>query len=221
MNIITLASGKGGTGKSTLAAHLAVEAGAQGVAPVAIVDLDPQGTLAAWWNSRDAETPHFIKTTVRSLAKDLDTLQHAGGELIVIDTPPALLDVVNAGIAVADLVLIPVRPSPHDLRAVGLIVEMARKLNTPFAFVINAATARSRLVHEARQALVEHGQVLLGMTCQRQIFASAMIDGRTAGEIDLRSPAAEEMTALWRDVHVHLQNYGKRGLLWRNPNLRS
>ena len=136
---------QGGTGKSTLAAHLAVEAGAQGVAPVAIVDLDPQGALAHGGIAAP-ETPHFIKTTVRSLAKDLDTLQHAGGELIVIDTPPALLDVVNAGIAVADLVLIPVRPSPHDLRAVGLIVEMARKLNTPFAFVINAATARSRLV---------------------------------------------------------------------------
>jgi cellulose biosynthesis protein BcsQ len=65
MTVICLACGKGGTAKSTLCAYLAVEASAQGLAPVVIVDTDPQGSPAPWWNSRAAETPLFASTDMR------------------------------------------------------------------------------------------------------------------------------------------------------------
>src|SRR6266487_2069519 len=118
MDILTIASQKGGAGKTTLAAHLAVEAERCGAGPVAVVDTDPQGSLAAWWNQRVADTPLFAAVEVAQLADHMVALQRQRVNLVVIDTPPALLDVIRAAIAVADLVLIPARPSPHDLRAV-------------------------------------------------------------------------------------------------------
>jgi chromosome partitioning protein len=125
MRILTIASHKGGAGETTLAAHLAVEAERIGAGPVAVVDTDPQGSLAAWWNSREAQTPLFASVDIARLPNHLRTLQRRQVALVVIDTPPALTDTIRAAIAVADLVVIPARPSPHDLRAVGVIVEMA------------------------------------------------------------------------------------------------
>ena len=81
--------------------------------------LESHGSLAAWWNGRTADTPLFARTDLRRLPQDLDALARNGMALVVIDTPPALLDVITAAIAAADLVVIPCRPSPHDLRTVA------------------------------------------------------------------------------------------------------
>ena len=89
MDILTIASQKGGTGKSTLTAHLAVEAERGGAGPVAVVDTDPQGSLAAWWNQRAAETPLFAAVDVARLAEHMAALQRERVSLVVIDTPPA------------------------------------------------------------------------------------------------------------------------------------
>jgi chromosome partitioning protein len=140
MDILTIASQKGGTGKSTLTAHLAVEAERRGAGPVAVVDTDPQGSLAAWWNQRAAETPLFAAVAVARLAEHMAALERERVNLVVIDTPPALLDTIRAAIVVTNLVLIPARPSPHDLRAVGMVVEMAEQAGKPFCFVVNGAT---------------------------------------------------------------------------------
>ena len=94
-------------------------------AALAVVDTDPQGSLAAWWNSREAQTPLFASVDIARLPDHLRILQRRQVALVVIDTPPALTDTIRAAIAVADLVVIPARPSPDDLRAVGVIVEMA------------------------------------------------------------------------------------------------
>ncbi|MDH3919282.1 MAG: ParA family protein, partial [Rhodospirillales bacterium] len=95
MQVVTLASRKGGSGKTTLAGHLAVEAERRGDGPVALVDLDPQGSLADWWNARTAETPVFAQTSVIRLAQDLRQLRESGIKLLVIDTPPALNDSIR------------------------------------------------------------------------------------------------------------------------------
>jgi cellulose biosynthesis protein BcsQ len=109
MEILTIASQKGGAGKTTLSAHLAVEAERVGNGPVAVVDTDPQGSLADWWNQRRATTPLFASVEVVRLSTHMAELRQQRVSLVVIDTPPALLDTIRAAIAVADLVLIPAR----------------------------------------------------------------------------------------------------------------
>jgi chromosome partitioning protein len=209
MDILTIASQKGGAGKTTLSAHLAVEAVRRGAGPVAVVDTDPQGSLADWWNQRRAETPDFASVEIGRLAEQMATLERQRINLMVIDTPPAFLDTIRAAIAVATLVLIPARPSPHDLRAVGVIVEMAEASAKPFYFVVNGATPLSVIALEAVQALAQHGPVAPVIIHQRIDFAASMTDGHTAGEVNSRSRSAEEITELWTYLQTQLRKHGR------------
>ncbi len=135
--IIAFASQKGGVGKTTLAGHLAVEAERQGAGPVALLDTDPQGSLAAWWNVRAAETPVFVRGELANLKSQLAQLATAGINLVLIDTPPAITENIAAVVRQADLVIIPTRPSPHDLRAVGATVDLVEGTGKPMLFVVN------------------------------------------------------------------------------------
>lgn len=118
MKVLALCSQKGGVGKTTLCGHLGVEAEIKGHGPVALIDTDPQGSLASWWNEREAPEPVFAQVQIANLAEHLRLLDEAGIKLAIIDTT-ACRDMIEQVMAVADLILIPTRPSPHDLRAVG------------------------------------------------------------------------------------------------------
>src|SRR3546814_10374222 len=85
-----MASQKGGSGKTTLSGHLAVQAQLAGAGPVVLIDIDPQGSLSDWWNERDTDYPAFAQTTVARLAADLEVLRQQGFKLAMIDTPPAI-----------------------------------------------------------------------------------------------------------------------------------
>src|SRR5258708_3292086 len=139
MLVIAIASQKGGCGKTTLAGHLAVEAEKVGAGPVALIDTDPQGSLSGWWNARVEKSPAFAKVGVFDLVNALEHLKEQGIRLVVIDTPPAISDSISHVIAHADLVIVPTRPSPHDLRAVGATVDMVERFGKPLIFVINGA----------------------------------------------------------------------------------
>ena len=210
MRILTIASQKGGSGKTTLAGHLAVEADRSGSGPVAIIDTDPQGSLAAWWNTREAPTPLFAAVDVAQLGEQLASLQRQGIELVIIDTPPEMLSIIQSASAVADFVLIPARPSPHDLRAVGVVVEMAEKANKPFCFVVNGATPRSTIAKEAVVALAEHGKVAHVMIHHRVDFAASMADGRTVAELTPESRSAQEIAQLCKYVLTQLRKYSNK-----------
>lgn len=108
-------------------------------------------------------------------------------------------------IAVDDLVLIPTRPSPHDLRAVGSTVEMVEAAGKPMVFVINGAAARARITGEAAIALSQHGTVAPVTIYQRTDFAASMIDGRTVQEIDVSSRSTDEIKELWKYVNKRLR----------------
>ena len=209
MRILTLASQKGGTGKTTLAAHLAVEAERSKTGPVAVIDTDPQGSLAAWWNTREAAIPLFAAVNIAQLTDPLQRLRQQGIKLVIIDTPPQTLDTINNANAVADFVLIPARPSPHDLRAVATMVEMVEEAKKPFCFVINGATPRSIIAKQAVSALAEHGKVAPATIHQRVDFAASMVDGRTVSELAPESPSAREIALLWEYVLTQLRKYAK------------
>src|SRR6202451_1981801 len=138
MHVLVLASQKGGAGKTTLAAHLAVAAEAAGDGPAVLIDTDPQGSLSAWGNVRKGEVPA------------LEAAWYSGA---VIDTPPAITDAIGAVVVSADLVLIPTRPSPHDLRAVGSTVDLVRAEEKPFVFVVTQAKPNARLTVQPVAAL--------------------------------------------------------------------
>lgn len=205
MRTLVIASQKGGVGKTTIAGHLAVMAESHGAGPVALIDTDPQGSLSSWWNERKAETPVFVSVDIASLAAHLKQLEKAGVKLAIIDTPPAVTETIRQVMVVADLVLIPTRPSPHDLRAVGSTVELVEAAGKRMVFVINGAAQRAKITGEAAIALSQHGTVAPVTLYQRTDFAASMIDGRTAQEIDVASRSAMEITDLWIYVSAQLR----------------
>jgi chromosome partitioning protein len=103
-------------------------------------------------------------------------------------------------IEVADFVVIPARPSPHDLRAVAATVNLTRGAGKPFLFVVNGATPRANITVEAVAALSEHGQVAPVILYQRTDFAASMIDGRTVMEMTAAGRSAKEIAELWKFV---------------------
>lgn len=200
MRVIALASQKGGSGKTTLAGHLAVEAERSGAGPVAVIDTDPQGSLADWWNNREAESPLFASTSLADLRQDVARIRHLGIELLIIDTPPAITSSISEVISCTDFVVIPTRPSPHDLRAVAATVQLAERLGKPWIFVINGATAGASITEEAAVALSQHGPLVPAVIHHRTDYASSMIDGRTVMELPGSAAARDEVVLLWKQL---------------------
>lgn len=210
MRVLAMASQKGGSGKTTLSGHLAVQAERAGCGPVVLIDIDPQGSLSDWWNERETELPAFAQTTVARLAADLEVLRQQGFKLAVIDTPPAITMAIQSVIQVAELIVIPTRPSPHDLRAVGATVDLCDRAGKPLIFVVNAATPKARITSDAAVALSQHGTVAPVTIHHRTDFASSMIDGRTVMEIDPNSRSSGEVTALWSYIADRLEKNFRR-----------
>jgi chromosome partitioning protein len=210
MRVLAMASQKGGSGKTTLSGHLAVQAQLAGAGPVVLIDIDPQGSLADWWNERTTEFPAFAQTTVARLATDLEILRQQGFKLAVLDTPPAITMAIQSVIAVAELIVIPTRPSPHDLRAVGATVDLCDRAGKPLIFVVNGATPKAKITYEAAVALSQHGTVAPVTIHHRTEYAASMIDGRTVMEVDPRGRSAEEITELWRYISDRLEKNFRR-----------
>src|SRR3954451_12542483 len=204
MRVIALASQKGGSGKTTIAAHLAVQAGRVGEGPAVLVDIDEQGSLGEWWRERKDDTPALATVKVGDLEANLAELRKYGTALAIIDTPPNLTGSIERVISTVDLVLIPARPSPHDLRAVAATVDMAKRAGKPFLFVVNGAAPRANITAEAVAALSEHGRVAPVILYQRTDYAASMIDGRTVMETATGGRSAREIADLWSYVYAQI-----------------
>ena len=203
--VIVFASQKGGAGKTTLCGHVAVQADRAGAGPVALIDTDPQGSLTEWWNVRESETPLFVKTHFTQLATDLNALGEQGINIVFIDTPPAVTDTIREVVGYADLVVIPTRPSPHDLRAVGATIDIIEDQEKQLIFAVNAATARARITGDAAVALSQHGTVAPVTVHQRIDFATSMINGQTVMEMNEESRSAKEIIDLWTYIATRLE----------------
>ena len=210
MRVMAFASQKGGSGKTTLAGHIAVQAERAGAGPVAIIDTDPQGSLSDWWNSREADTPLFAQTFISRLTDDIERMRDMGIELLVFDTPPAITATIEQVVRLCDLVVIPTRPSPHDLRAVGATVDLCEKIDKPLVFVLNGATQRARITAEAAIALSQAGTVAPVTVHHRTEFAASMIDGRTVMEISCNPRSVEEIEDLWDYLADRMARVGRR-----------
>ncbi len=197
MKVVAVAAQKGGAGKTTISVHLATAATLAGY-DAAIVDLDPQGSAAAWGDDRGEEPPEVISGQPSRLEKILASAKEQGFDLLILDTGPAADAAARRSAEFADLVLIPCRPASFDLRAIKTTIDLVATTRTPAFVVFNAAPPRSRAVDEARDVIVGlGGQVAPVIISQRAAFAHSVIGGRTAQEFEPDGKAAEEIAGLW------------------------
>ncbi len=197
MNILAIVSQKGGTGKSTLAFSLAVAAEQQGVR-TSIIDMDPQGTTKKWYGRREADGgPEVNALTATQLEPAMPLLRKQGIQLVIIDTPGADTPGVTAAIQVADLCLIPARPSVADIEASAPTVSAIHRLGKPFSYVLNQCPpGRSIRTTDAFRVLQLTGAVASMPLAMRADHMDALATGQGVTERDTNSKAAAEIREL-------------------------
>jgi cellulose biosynthesis protein BcsQ len=204
MVIITVASRKGGSGKSTLTAHLAAYAN-KASRRCLLIDADPQGSLTLWHGLRKSGEP-LLRPATRGVDNLIKAAKDAGIEWVFIDTPPQMSGIVNDAIKAATLVVIPARPSVFDLDAVKETIAYSRERRKPYAVVLNGAPARrenvdSPICIEAREALEKlKAPVWSGQITQRTTYSLSIADGEGAREYDPDSLAASEIAKLFSAI---------------------
>lgn len=206
--IVALLNQKGGVGKSTLALHLAGQWARDGKR-VTLVDADPQASALDWSQQRSREgLPRLFG--VVGLARD--TLHREAPELarnadhIVIDGPPRVAGLMRSALLAADLVLIPVQPSPFDGWASAEMLALINEASIyrpeiVVRFVLNRCAARTVLARETAETLADHDPPVLSSTIgQRIAFAASAQSGRLVFEHDDTAPAAREIAALTAEI---------------------
>lgn len=199
MHITAILSQKGGTGKTTLALHLAVAAG-KDRRPAVVVDLDPQASASGWKDSRSQDSPVVVPTPSARLAHALEAARKGRADLVLVDTAPHSSDDALAAAEAADLILIPCRAAILDLRAIATTARIAKLAEKPAFVVLNAVPPRgSQIVADACKAVAVHElKVAPVWLQQRAAYAHALTAGKTAQEYEPESKAAEEMDRLYR-----------------------
>lgn len=206
--ILTIAQQKGGAGKTTLAAQLAVSIAATGRKVVA-VDIDPQASLSGWHSLR-RETLQGDGGIGLSgiagwrLASEIDRLKRAF-DVVVVDSPPHAETEARIAVRIADLVLVPLQPSPMDLWATGATLDLAAKEKVPAMLVLNRAPPRGKALDAVRAAIAERKMPLAESEIgNRTVFALSMMDGLGVAEVEPAGPAAAEIAQLIAEI-------GRRG----------
>ena len=208
MRTIVVNSQKGGSGKSTLCRVLAVEAGApsrpQGGASVYLIDTDAQGTLTQWHEAREVDEPRRVEIAADRIGDHLPLLDHQGADYVFIDTPPNAGAQLDAVCKLADLVIVPIKPTPDDIRSAAVTVDRLNALEVPYLFVITQAVPNANITAQAIAALSHHGPVAETLIVNRVIYPAAFTDGRTPQEIEPKGPAAREIARLWAFLKTYL-----------------
>lgn len=203
--VITVAQQKGGAGKTTLAAHLAV-AWASGKRRVAIVDTDPQGSLTQWYNVRssvlgeDGSGLTFATISGWRVRSEIDRLKHTH-DLIVVDSPPHTDAEARTAIRAADLVVIPLQPSPMDVWATSATIQICKQEKVPVKMVLNRVHPQAKLTEAISGEMVGLSSNRFG---NRVIFAGALMHGLGVTEAEPNSIAADEVRALAKEITTYL-----------------
>jgi chromosome partitioning protein len=203
---IAVISQKGGTGKTTLAIHLAAAASAAGFVAV-VVDTDPQATACTWHTWRGDADPDVIDCAAHTLLpKKLQQVADLGADLAIIDTPPHADIMAREACKAADLLLIPCRPRAFDLDAVRTTAELAAASRKPAFLIFMAGPPRAPLVYQEAGQLVEQFGLRVApvMLPERAAFHHSVGAGKTAPEIEPQSKAAEDIASLWAWVCEHV-----------------
>ena len=208
--VITFASQKGGSGKTTLCANMAVAAERAGDGPVHLIDTDPQGTLATWRERRKADSPQRLEgADVRTILAAVPQLSPTPS-YVLIDTAPSEGVETIAICRLSSLVVVPVRPSAADLWSVAATIERLSKYQIPFLFAITQARANSAVTAQVCAALSHYGPVAETIQNVRTAYATALTDGRVASELHRTGPAANESAGLWQNIKARIDSIAIR-----------
>lgn len=210
MKVLGLLSRKGGSGKTTLAIHIAVLAQASG-RRVLLVDLDPQASASAWWQARAETTPQMEQSDPGRVSGLLETARNAGVDLAIIDTRPSVEADASHVATTSDFVLIPTRPAILDLRAILATLDIVKGNHRRASIVLNACppprggVGEASATNDARKALKAFGVPVAPVTIvQRAALSHALVGGMAVSETEPDSKAAKEIGALWRFVEKEL-----------------
>jgi len=204
---LAFANAKGGCSKTTLIANLSVQAASDG-ANVALLDYDPQQSLARWWELRGDQlfNPRVIRTEDEA-GIAVPKLKSVGADWIFQDLPPAVMHLIEDSVRVSDYVIVPVKASPVDLEALDPIIEMCGDLRKPFLFVLTMYDPSWKLLSQSAFPYLERkapGRTLKEVFSYRQAYVGAMIGGATGSEYNKdkkqAQAAALEVDALWRAI---------------------
>ena len=207
--VITISQQKGGTGKTTLAVHLALAFIKYHNHKVAIIDTDPQGSLGKWFMIRSEKNSLNKNLTFKTAslwgAQYESKMLKQDHDIVIIDTPPKIESDARPAIEASDLVLIPVAPSPVDFWATEAIIEIAKKAKRKVLIQINRANHRSKLISKTHEYIksinVKSTDTLIG---HRQIFVSSMGEGKTVVEKQRKSKAVEEIKSISNQILLEL-----------------
>lgn len=198
MPTIAIVSQKGGSGKTTLALHLATSAVYAGY-KAQVIDTDPQATAAAWGDWRGEFLPEVVTCPPVRLFSTVDRAKRNGTEVVVIDTPPHGDTASREAVRVADIVLIPTKARAFDLHALEATAGLMSYASKPAFVVFNAVPARaSRMLDEAGEAATNLGLSVCPLRFgERAAFHRSAGTGEVAGEIEPDGKAAGEVGELW------------------------
>lgn len=201
---ITIAQQKGGAGKTTIAAQLAITWWKSGL-KVAMLDVDPQGSLARWYDERlrnrlDCHGLHLVQVSGWRLTAELDRLKRDFAA-IVIDSPPHAETDARVAVRAAALVVVPLQPSPMDLWATRPTLDLAVAERARPLLVLNRMPSRGRMPDTIRARIeAENLPLAAAALGNRAAFAASMLDGRGVAESHARDAAAQEMQALAGEI---------------------
>jgi chromosome partitioning protein len=204
MRTIAFVSQKGGCGKSTLAACLAVAAKEAGER-VLVLDMDPKKSVVRWGSKRnDPHLPVEVVSAARFPAALID-LSNRNMSLVIVDTPllesPRSLAAINA----ADLSIVPARPATFDIWATEETGRKLKLMGKEYIFLLNQCPPARQRVQQSIAALEDVGSLLRPHIVARADFLEAARTGKGVTEVDPKGEAAQEMRDLWMELRRRLR----------------
>lgn len=194
MKTIVVAMRKGGVGKTTSTRNIAVELSSRGK-KVLLIDTDPQGSLTAWWNKREADTPQLLVTSADDLGLALANANKAGFDYALIDSAPLSNEAITSTAIHGDFILIPLKAGSDDLHAVGQTIKLVKELGKPFAFVLNEVKSNAVITRKVAEAVSQFGPLAPSQP-SRVLHVEAPITGQTCVDISKADKATKDVVAL-------------------------
>lgn len=206
--IITVAQQKGGAGKTTLAAHLAVAYAGMKL-KVALIDTDPQGSLAQWHSVREQAFGKtgfsFSSVSGWRVRSEIERMKH-GHDIVIIDSPPHTETEARSAIRAADIVVVPLQPSPMDVWATAETIDICKQEKKPVKMVLNRVNPNARLTEAIAGEMVGLAEHWFG---NRVVYAGSLMEGKGVTEAAPNSTAAAEVLGLAKEIRDYLHKKAK------------